>query len=98
MNTEHEIVERLLDALYTSGHGQVWEILAEELGQLLEDVEISARYWVGLQWLDQVDRKLKREGVELPALLYLQVLIHAGGDDLDRTMLLPTGIQNVQAN
>lgn len=98
MNIDHAIVERLLDALYTSGRDQVWEILAGELTQILEPVPMENRYWAGTEWLDEVDRQLRGAGVQLPSLRFLQVLIRAGGDALDQTMLLPTGIQNLHNN
>lgn len=98
MNIDHEIVERLLDALYTAGREQVWEILVAELAQILHDVAMDSRYWVGIEWLDEVDRQLRSAGVQLPSMRFLQVLIRAGGDRLDQTMLLPTGIQNLHAN
>jgi hypothetical protein len=98
VSTGHEIVERLLDALYTSGHEQVWEILSGELAQVVADIAIERRYWAGLQWLDEVDKRLQSSGVQLPPLMFLQVLINAAGDELDRTMLLPTGIQNIRYN
>jgi hypothetical protein len=98
VNIDHAIVERLLDALYTSGREQVWEILVAELSQLLHDVAMERRYWVGIEWLDEIDRLLRDAGVQLPSMRFLQVLIRAGGDELDQTMLLPTGIQNLHAN
>lgn len=98
LNIDQEIVERLLDALSTSGPGQVSEILATELALILAAVAMEDRYQAGLQWLDQVDRRLQRAGVELPPLMYLQVLIRAGGDELDQTMLMPAGVQNLHAN
>jgi hypothetical protein len=98
VSTGHEIVERLLDAFYTSGREYAREILANELAQVLEHVDMEGRYWVGIEWLDQVDNQLRSMGVQLPSMLYLQALILGGGDALDRTMLLPTGIQNLHNN
>lgn len=98
MDFDQEIVERLLDALYTSGRDHVWELLAAELSEVLAEVEMERRYWVGTAWLDEVDRQLRRSGVQLPSLKFLKVLIRAAGDELDQTMLLPTGIQNLHSN
>lgn len=98
MNARSEIVERLLDVLHTAGRAQMWEILTAELRALLAPVAIEQRYMVGLEWLDQVNVELEEAGAALPALSFLRALISAGGDELDRTVFLPTGLQQIQLN
>lgn len=98
MDTRLEIVERLLDVLHTGGSGPMWEILGAELETILEPVEVEQRYMVGLHWLDAVHQQLAVSGAILPALSFLRVLIRAGGDELDQTIFLPTGLQQITLN
>ncbi|HMQ33156.1 MAG TPA: hypothetical protein PKD53_20660 [Chloroflexaceae bacterium] len=98
MDTRLAIVERLLDVLHTGGRGPMWEILSTELKAILDLVEIEQRYMVGLHWLDAVHQQLAEAGAILPALSFLRVLIRAGGDELDQTVFLPTGLQQIALN
>lgn len=98
MDARLEIVERLLDVLHASGRGQMWEILTAELKLILEPVAIEQRYITGLDWLDQIHVQLEAAGAALPALSFLRVLISAGGDELDQTVFLPTGLQQIALN
>jgi hypothetical protein len=98
VDTRLEIVERLLDVLHSGGREQMWEVLTAELTAILAPVEVSRRYLVGLNWLDQVHLQLEEAGATLPALSFLRVLIRAGGDDLDQTVFLPTGLQQITLN
>ena len=98
LNTRLEIVERLLDSLYTAGRSQVWELLTAELEIILTPVAIRDRYNVGLHWLDLVSKQLEAAGAVLPAMGFLKVLIRVGGDCLDQTVFLPTGLQQITLN
>jgi hypothetical protein len=98
VNTRLAIVERLLDVLHTAGCEQMWEILTAELQAILDPVEVERRYIVGLRWLDQVHAQLEEGGATLPPMSFLRVLIQAGGDALDQTVFLPTGLQQIPLN
>lgn len=76
----------------------MWELLTAELRAILDPVEVERRYIVGLRWLDQVHMQLEEAGATLPPMSFLRVLIRAGGDELDQTVFLPTGLQQISYN
>ncbi len=98
MDSRLAIVERLLDVLHTGGPRPMWEILAAELEAILKPVAVEQRYSVGRAWLDAVHQQLAEAGAVLPARSFLRVLIGAGGDELDQTLFLPRGLQQIALN
>lgn len=96
--TADQVADRMLDILCSAGRDVMLEALTDELRGLLRPIEVTRRYVPALAWLDRVHQSLGLSGAQLPAMAFLRVLIAAGGDELDQTVFLPTGLQQVKLN
>ncbi|NTU81530.1 MAG: hypothetical protein HGA45_19465 [Chloroflexales bacterium] len=93
-----QTVQRLLEAMQMVGRRQAWELLASDLQAALCAVPPAQRPAVGRQWLRAVGAGLRAAGEPAPSHILARALLLGAGTALDRTLLLPTGCQQIRWN